>query len=462
MLVHSFPLKTGTEVTRRSYAANSHRNRFIPMSEAVASAGISPPVIQSGYAWKLSAQKYLSSAVWRIGGAGTGAIGAILAARWLGPEKLGISGVVQSLLLTAILFVTLGQDISLVRSYRTEADSKKRDDLVNDVFWGRLLTSLLLGVLLFAVEFFGDHDHKFLIAACAGFVLLVLQATSPTWIFQATDDVPAQQRFVALQAGLVTVMIVILLVPFPVAGMDMIAQALAGAAAWFLTWRYAWRRHTISVCTRGRWKNYLVRSFSHHWLILSAVVIYTYVSFQQLLIASLCSVSELGLYRPALQVVQAVYPFLALIPAILYPRLIDWAKEGPHVLFRRQLQLMLAFSLLLIPAVAAAFFVLPWLFPKVFGQAFAGGALPCAILLSSKGIVVLNSLFTWGLWAQQRDKSMLAITSAVALLSLGFNLVLIPHYGAIAASSVACLSEFGVLAGSMSLSWWNLKRTNPV
>jgi O-antigen/teichoic acid export membrane protein len=160
-----------------------------------------------------------------------------------------------------------------------------------------------------------------------------------------------------------------------------------------------------------------------------------------------------------LQVVQGIYPFLTLIPAILYPRLIDWAKEGPAVLFRRQLQLMLTFSLLLVPASLLAFATLPWIFPRVFGPEFAGGALPCAILLTSKGFVVINSLFTWGLWAQERDKSMLAITSAVAAASFVLNLIFIPRFGAVAASTVAGLSELGVLAGSMFLCWRHTRTT---
>ncbi len=67
-------------------------------------------------------------------GLAVAAAGSIWAARCLGPEKLGISGMILSLLAPVGLLVDLNQDVALVRRYKTCETDDARVRLIRETY----------------------------------------------------------------------------------------------------------------------------------------------------------------------------------------------------------------------------------------------------------------------------------------------------------------------------------------
>jgi O-antigen/teichoic acid export membrane protein len=101
--------------------------------------------------------------------------------------------------------------------------------------------------------------------------------------------------------------------------------------------------------------------------------------------------------------------------------------------------------------VMLTFFILPVTYGSIFGEAFQSAALPCAILLTSKAVVLINSIFGWGLWAQHKDKAMLLLMTMVAIISVLLNFIFIPKMGMLAAASTNLMSEILILIGAFIL-----------
>jgi len=74
-------------------------------------------------------------------------------------------------------------------------------------------------------------------------------------------------------------------------------------------------------------------------------------------------------------------------------------------------------------------------------------AIPFAILLTSRFVIVINSLLAQGLWVHSEDRKVFWVALPTALISLVANLLLLPKYGMFAACSVNLLSELLILIG---------------
>jgi O-antigen/teichoic acid export membrane protein len=214
--------------------------------------------------------------------------------------------------------------------------------------------------------------------------------------------------------------------------------------SWLKAVTASWRR-AASFYLEGR------------WLAISGIVGYIYVFFQTPLVGSLLGTAAVGQYRTAMTLVNGFQAFAVMVPALLYPRMIEWNRRGPDYLWQRQWQIMRVALLLFVPGVIAAFTFSPVVYRVLYGPVFLPAAFPFAMLLASKMVTVLNGIFGWGLWAQGRDRTMLTLTSVAAAASLSLNFLLIPRMGIFGAATVCLLSELIVLGGTILCSYRGLR-----
>jgi len=395
----------------------------------------------------------------RIVSLGIGAAGSVWAARCLGPEKTGISGLVLATCTQLALLATFNQDVALIRRYKDMQDAAKENELISGVFSQRMLAVLILNALAWAVLWARHLPIQYLGPALVGSALLFLTANTPTWLLQARENMPAQYRMVALQACLSAALIAIFFRPGMPTGSDLIVTLAVTGLVAVLTWRIALAdRHSLSPGFREARKE-LPLLWQGRWLFLSGIVMYLYISSEQPLLAYIGSVRELGQYRSAVQISVAIQPFLGMFSTLLYPRYVEWNRQGPEYLWSMQLKIC---KLLAIPLVVAALLVIaivPKAQPILFGPRFAAAAVPCVWLILSKLVIVLNSVFTFGLWARRRDKATLLIMSITAFFSVTANFALIPRFGMLAASIVNFTSEIIILFGMFLYTLWLLKRS---
>jgi O-antigen/teichoic acid export membrane protein len=389
-----------------------------------------------------SARQAVQMAILRFGGLGVGALAQIYAARQLGPEKLGISGMALTVAAQGGILVTFGADALLVRQFRELKDARKEDEFISTVFTFRLLlTGAMTLALLIAVPWLLHHPQYFLASACI-IPLVFFQSNQALWILQAKEMVPAQYLANTLSAFLSAILVFIFIHPRSMAGSDVVVGLVAVTLAFALSW--------YSACgsipkLKFDWRAIWGVMTASKWLFLSAIVTYGYTRFEQPLVGVLRSVDELGVYRSALQVINGVQPLLVMIPLLIYPKLISWRAISINDLWLGQKRLFFQFLAPVLLLGLLAMIVIPLAYPVVFGPAFKSAAIPCVLLVCSKLVVILNGIFGWGLWAAKKDKTMLAVMSAVGISSTALYFLLIPRFGMIGAASVNLFSEIMIL-----------------
>jgi O-antigen/teichoic acid export membrane protein len=404
------------------------------------------------------------------------AAGSIWAARCLGPEKLGISGMILAILAPVGLLVDLNQDVSLVRRYKECPDDAARAQLVQETFIFRgLLCLCWMALAAGLIAFTGLPGADWHLGVVAAFPLLLVTVNQGAWVLQAQQNLPARYKALMLQSIIGASCYFLFFRPGRVAaGTDVIVMAIAVGAEFSLGWWFARRplRSAIrpphrSLAERGRSLLHGLRTAGQaywvgRWLAITGIVSYLYIYLQTPLIGALLGTASLGQYRTATALLNGFQAFAAMIPALLYPKMIEWHRTSPDHLWYHQWRIMRLATCLFIPGAALAFYFAPHVYHLLYGPAFLSAAYPFAMLLISRMLMVLNGIFGWGLWAQHRDRLVLLITLATAIISLSLNFTLIPRMGLLGAATVCVISESLMLLGTIVASRMLLHRASAV
>ena len=283
-----------------------------------------------------------------------------------------------------------------------------------------------------ALPWLWPHPQYLLATACV-LPLIFFESNQALWVLQAEERVPAQYLANVAGAFVSAIVIFTLVRPSSSAGIDMVAAAGGVVVAFGLSWRFA-QRSLPSL--RFDWRAIARVALGTKWLFLSAIVIYAYSRFEQPLVGWLRSVEELGVYRSAWQILGALQPLFTMVSLLLYPRLIAWKKESLNTLWKKQLEITKAIAgCALIFALLISVLVL-WSYGYIYCEAYVDAAWPCVLLILAKLIAVVNIAYSFGLWAQEKDRLMLLIMALAALGSISANIVVIPRYGMLGAATV--------------------------
>lgn len=394
------------------------------------------------------------------------AAGSIWAARCLGPEKLGISGMILAVLAPMTLLVDLNQDVSLIRRYKAYETDNARAQLIRETFIFRgslcLAYMVVTALVLVVTGLPGANWHLGVVAA---FPLLLVSVNQGAWVLQAQENMPARYRALMLQSVISAGCYFAIFRPGRMpAGSDIIVMAAAVGTEYSLGWWYARRPLRSAFLSKPgfsvwRWSE-LIRGlrtagqacWAGRWIAITGLVSYLYIYLQSPLVGLLLGNKALGQYRTAGNLINAFQAFAAMIPALLYPRMIEWHRIGPAHLWAKQMRLTRVALCFFIAGALSIFFLAPHIYRLLYGPAFLPAAYPFALLLVARMIAVLNGIFGWGLWAQHRDGLMLRLTLATAIFSLPLNYYLIPHFGLLGAAGVGVICETLMLLATAGAS----------
>ena len=389
---------------------------------------------------------------WRAVGLVASTVSSVWMARCLGPQKLGMSAMVMATLQQLYFLVGLNQDPALVRAYVGETLEPKRQELVNAVFEFRLGTALVLLALVAVMLLFRGVPSEWMLCVAAGAPLLLLGGNLPNWLLQAKQQSADIYRTQALGSILIALFALAFMRPGVMAGADLVIAGFAAVFTGFIGWQFALGPQFRFAFSWGRLKNFLPVLMQGRWLAVTGAVIYVYSNAELPLLGYLSSVADAGHYRVALVPATVMASFVAMLPTLLYPGFIELARKDPRQLWQRQCELARTGLLIIGPLSLITWSALPFAVRLLYGPAYEDAAAPATILLISKYVVALNGIFTWALWAQGRDKSMLFLMILVAALSITSNFLLIPVYGAKAAALINLASELLILGGSFTLA----------
>jgi O-antigen/teichoic acid export membrane protein len=161
------------------------------------------------------------------------------------------------------------------------------------------------------------------------------------------------------------------------------------------------------------------------------------------LIALMLDRSRVGVYAAAYRPVLFGISLVGLFATSFLASLSAANREQGHELFVRMARIAPAITLACALAISVAAAPLVHL---VFGSAYAGAAVPLAILAWSIPIVAMTGPYTASLFAADRQAVVLRQNALAAALNVAFNLAVIPLFGIRGAAVTTVLSFATVLA----------------
>jgi O-antigen/teichoic acid export membrane protein len=367
--------------------------------------------------------------------------GSIWSSRCLGPEKLGISGMIIGTIAPLVLLVNLNQRAHYIRLYRGHPTEAEKDHFVTVVSTFRIAISVAVMLIAIPVLLLGHFGPEWYLALVAAFPYFFLSANAPDWLLQSQDNIPAITRSVTVQALIATTIYLLTFRPGVPAGSDLLVQNIALSIATAYAWWAAFHGRKLKLFQWSALGEIAPILREGGWLIANGVSIYVYTTLEVPLVGWLYSLSEVGIYRTSMVLVGGVGAFIGYLPILLYPRMLEWKQVGPHYLWQKQRRVLLGFSLFTVLLSIGAFLLAPLAYHYIYGPSFQGGAYPFAFLLTAKMMAVMNGIMDWGMLAQRRDRAVFSIMLLVAIFSVGTNMLVIPHLGALGASAVNMTSE---------------------
>ena len=378
----------------------------------------------------------------------------IVAARSLGSNELGVSGVLASIVSQAGIVTGSCLDLVLVRKY-IKAKAADRDKLINDALSVRLAFAIVAGGAAIIVSLVTQGRTEWVFLAFTGFVMLLSQAFSLVWILQATHKIVEIQRSLVLQSVLGLALVLTLCTLHPVGGIDLLAQALALLGANYYVYTiiepsFSFRHFTIGF--RG-----LSLLWESKWVVFSMISIQAYVSADIPLIAWIRSDHEAGIYRVAQNFASSLQSVLSITTTLLYPKLVQWNQEDQTSLYKKQIQAFTVTGAIIASAIALPLLLSEWAVTFLYGVQYSEAIPILRLLIVAKAVLVWHGVFSTGLWAQGRDRELFLVVATTALVSLISNAALLPALGASGAAWTSLGCEILVLTLSLKLSMGKMR-----
>lgn len=391
-------------------------------------------------------RRLLGNSAWRIGDSvsrmGVGVLVSVYVARYLGPSGFGLISFAAALATLFTAVAQFGMNAVVVRDL--VARPQQRAEILGSALLVRLaggVASILLAVAATAALRPGDREAAVVV------LIVATMAVPRAWDvidydyqarIQARPVVIARNvsfiSFALLRTALVLMHARLEWFAFAITGEATLAAALMARS---------WRAQGLQVGTRAAsWRElrYLVAT---SWpLVIAGVSMTVYMRIDQVMLDRLMGDAAVGLFAAAVKVSEALY-FLPLAVCVTVAPALTAARQRSRVEYERQtLKVMrwLAWSAL---AVALTFAVLsPAIISTLYGPAYAGAA---AVLSIHAWIGVLVSLsYCSNNWLNNEGflKYSMYQTLVGAVVTVVFNLLLIPRLGVVGAALAGCAGQF--------------------
>ncbi len=327
----------------------------------------------------------------------------------------------------------------MVREISKEgADEEK---IVSNLFTLRLIISLFIFVLapLISLLFpYSNQARQAILIGMSGFWLLsgaqVLMGVFQKYL--RMDKVSlAEVAGRAIQLGLIFLFIKLNL------GLLWIvfSLALSSLVNFLLIFWFARQHVRVRLAfDMDFWRKSFIQSFP---LAVSNILIMIYFSTDSLFLSVFKPVTEVGIYRLPYKILESLIFFPAMFVGLIMPLLSRFANsDWPRFkdVFQRAFDVLIIFT---IPLVAGTLVLSPTIIDLLGGGRYPESAGVLNILIVAVGAIFFSTLFSFALIAAEKQKTLLKISAAGAVVNVILNLVLIPRYSYVAAALTTVFTE---------------------
>lgn len=176
-----------------------------------------------------------------------------------------------------------------------------------------------------------------------------------------------------------------------------------------------------------------------------------YIRTDALMLSLMKPIADVGIYRLAAKMLEAIVFFPALLVELTMPTFSSLAFKSKELLqpvFKRTFNILVIIA---VPIVVYLFTLSEQIILLVGGSGFLASALPLQILALVVGMVFLNNLGGKVLIALELQKAGMWIYIFGAILNIAANLIAIPKYSYLGASAATLLTEILVTAMMFSI-----------
>ena len=384
--------------------------------------------------------------LWQVLGKLFQVVGMVYATRCLGPDNVGVSRTIITLAMTLQLFLAFGLDAVAVR--HVAKGLAKAGEIAPAIFTFRFALGLLAAVLWAVAVLLSDLVGGEKWAWLVGALFLLVCCMDYSWLFQATEQMPRASRFQLVSSVMASLWFILFFKSGQAVGSDLyvllVANALVVGTVWWRVSSELGFRCLSPACLAGAGK--LLREA---WLIwLFNLGYYLLANMAQVMTFFIIGKESGGLFGSAQYLVLALQMFLHYFGILMAPRLMVWHKANLAMFRRRVLLIAGGASTVGLVAFGVLWAITDWLYPVLFGEAFASAAGLLPWLVLGKFFAVGTAMFTWGLWAEHRDKLPVLCCLPCCVISGALYFVLLPKYGNAASAWLTLGAETALLIAS--------------
>ena len=389
---------------------------------------------------------FSSTMLWQVLGKLFQVVGMVYATRCLGPDNVGVSRTIITLAMTLQLCLAFGLDAVAVR--HVAKGLAKAGEIAPAIFTFRFALGLLAAVLWAVAVLLSDLVGGEKWAWLVGALFLLVCCMDYSWLFQATEQMPRASRFQLVSSVMASLWFILFFKSGQAVGSDLyvllVANALVVGTVWWRVSRELGFRCLSPACLAGAGK--LLREA---WLIwLFNLGYYLLANMAQVMTFFIIGKESGGLFGSAQYLVLALQMFLHYFGILMAPRLMVWHKANLAMFRRRVLLIAGGASTVGLVAFGVLWAITDWLYPVLFGEAFASAAGLLPWLVLGKFFAVGTAMFTWGLWAEHRDKLPVLCCLPCCVISGALYFVLLPKYGNAASAWLTLGAETALLIAS--------------
>jgi O-antigen/teichoic acid export membrane protein len=379
---------------------------------------------------------------------GVGLAAAILTARWLGPEGLGVVAFVNSVTGVVAFLATMGAHFLITREiarHRERAPVLYGAGMLSTVVLGLISAGLVTGYVAWR-----DPRPELVICGAVGGLFLMGRAleTIPISVIQGVRRMPLQVPGVlAGRLSHLATLVALLMAGFgPVAAFA--SRAFGTLVALLTHDRMVRRRLEVRPVVRPAESVRLVRQSVPFGLNMLFGAIYLQSDY--LIVKETHGMLEVGMYGAAAQLIVQLALLAQVLNKGLYPKLSGMTSDrqaaADELVFVSRLLLVVS-----VPVAVGGICLAEPLLGLLYGADFYLAAWPLMLLLPMLPLRFLNTGYGTVLAAFDRQSIRTRGVFYAAVFNVAANLVVVPYYGAAGAAATTLATE--VLLTLVLLRW---------
>lgn len=364
--------------------------------------------------------------------------------RVLGVEQIGIFSFVITIVSYFSLFAALGMPLYGTREIAKRfGDKLEINNLFNELFSINIISSIIFTILflisIHIIPMFAEIKNYLLISG----ISLYFCALNIDWFYSGIENF----KLITYRSIVVKLLMILCLFLFVRNKSDLLTYillnslALLGNQIWnILALRYSGFKIKFTLHSLKKHLNSLII------LLFSAIAMQIYLMIDTIMLGFMSSYTELGLYSSAIKSIRVIMPLTIALSVVLLPRLSYLKENGSKgealELLNKAFKVITLFS---VPLVFFFFAISDKFVPFFFGNEYVGAIIPmkiCSLLIWISNMSYFSSVQILAMYSYE-DKFLLSTIVGMLVNILG-NLLLIPFYGAIGASSASLLGELSV------------------